>query len=328
MSDTRPPAQTAGRSRVLAWALWDCGSTGFNAIVVTFVFSVYLTRTVGDDLPGDTSPASWLGRALAARRSRVRPAGPGHRDLGRRAVAATPGAGGADRADGAADVRDEPDPRRPPLSVGRVSCCWPARPPSASWPPCPTTPCCGSSPPRTHPAGCPDSVGRWAISAALCCWLMVYLGFISGDGDTRGALDIPVADGQNVRAAMLLTAAWFALFALPLLSQPASPRRHRGRARRNRRILRRLPQAVVRGRRRMAARPQRCVLPAGQRGVPRRAGRRVRLRRGARRQRLRHIRGQRIAVRRERERGRRASARCSAGCSTTGSAPSRSSSAR
>ena len=65
MSDTRPPAQTAGRSRVLAWALWDCGSTGFNAIVVTFVFSVYLTRTVGDDLPGDTSPASWLGRALA-----------------------------------------------------------------------------------------------------------------------------------------------------------------------------------------------------------------------------------------------------------------------
>ncbi len=29
------------------------------------MFSVYLTGTVGDDLPGDTSPASWLGRALA-----------------------------------------------------------------------------------------------------------------------------------------------------------------------------------------------------------------------------------------------------------------------
>ena len=37
----------ASPRRVLAWALWDCGSTGLNAIVVTFVFSVYLTKTVG-----------------------------------------------------------------------------------------------------------------------------------------------------------------------------------------------------------------------------------------------------------------------------------------
>ena len=36
-----------------------------NAIVVTFVFSVYLTGTVGDDLPGETTPQSWLGWALA-----------------------------------------------------------------------------------------------------------------------------------------------------------------------------------------------------------------------------------------------------------------------
>ena len=49
---------------MLAWALWDFGATAVNAIAVTFVFSVYLTGTVGDDLPGDTSPASWLGRAL------------------------------------------------------------------------------------------------------------------------------------------------------------------------------------------------------------------------------------------------------------------------
>ena len=49
---------------MVAWALWDCGSTGVSAIVVTFVFSVYLTRSVGDDLPGGTSPASLLGLAL------------------------------------------------------------------------------------------------------------------------------------------------------------------------------------------------------------------------------------------------------------------------
>jgi MFS transporter, UMF1 family len=64
MSASRPPAQAAPRSRVVAWALWDCGSTGLGAIVVTFVFSVYLTRSVADDLPSGTSPASLLGWAL------------------------------------------------------------------------------------------------------------------------------------------------------------------------------------------------------------------------------------------------------------------------
>ena len=53
--------------------------------------------------------------------------------------------------------------------------------------------------------------------------LVVYFGFISGDGDTRGLLDLPVADGQNVRAAMLFTAVWFALFALPVLIAVPSP---------------------------------------------------------------------------------------------------------
>jgi UMF1 family MFS transporter len=47
--------------------------------------------------------------------------------------------------------------------------------------------------------------------------LVIYLGFIAGDGPTRGALNIPIVDGQNVRAAMLLAAAWLALFALPVL---------------------------------------------------------------------------------------------------------------
>jgi UMF1 family MFS transporter len=53
--------------------------------------------------------------------------------------------------------------------------------------------------------------------------LIVYLGFIAGDGPDRGALGIPAADGQNVRAAMLLTAGWFLLFALPLLIWAPEP---------------------------------------------------------------------------------------------------------
>jgi UMF1 family MFS transporter len=47
--------------------------------------------------------------------------------------------------------------------------------------------------------------------------LIVYFGFIQGDGGTRGLLGIAAVDGDNVRASMLLAAAWFALFAWPLL---------------------------------------------------------------------------------------------------------------
>jgi UMF1 family MFS transporter len=42
---------------------------------------------------------------------------------------------------------------------------------------------------------------------------------ISGDGDTRGLFGVPADDGWPVRSAMLLTAAWFALWALPLLTK-------------------------------------------------------------------------------------------------------------
>ena len=51
--------------RVAAWALWDFGATGLNAIVATFVFAVYLTSTVGAGMHGGTTPASWLGRTGA-----------------------------------------------------------------------------------------------------------------------------------------------------------------------------------------------------------------------------------------------------------------------
>src|SRR5258708_32131065 len=64
MSSRRADPHTPSRSRVVAWALWDCGATGVNAVVVTFVFSVYLTEQVGSGLPGPTTPACWLGRAM------------------------------------------------------------------------------------------------------------------------------------------------------------------------------------------------------------------------------------------------------------------------
>jgi len=58
MSDSRPP-EVVPRSQVVSWALWDFGATGVNAIVVTFVFSVYLTSSVGNDLPGVLWSRCW-----------------------------------------------------------------------------------------------------------------------------------------------------------------------------------------------------------------------------------------------------------------------------
>jgi UMF1 family MFS transporter len=70
----------------------------------------------------------------------------------------------------------------------------------------------------------PQTVGRVSglgaaagFTGSVVLLLLVYVGFISGTGPVRGLLRVPTHDGLNVRAAMLLTAAWFAALAVPLL---------------------------------------------------------------------------------------------------------------
>ncbi len=219
MSDPRPSVPIARRSQVLAWALWDCGSTGFSAIVVTFVFSVYLTNTVGDDLAGGTSPASWLTRALAlgglvvallAPVTGIWVDAPGRR---RRILAALTGLAVLFTS-AMALIRDDHRYLWPGLVLlaGASACSELATVPYNA---------------MLRQLSTPQTSGRvsgfgWAMGyfGSVLLLLIVYLGFISGGGDNRGMLGIPVADGQNVRAAMLLTAAWFALFALPLMLSP------------------------------------------------------------------------------------------------------------
>ena len=61
---TRAIAAASTRKRiVLAWGLWDWGSAAFNAVVTTFVFTVYLTSSSFG--PEGTVEAQ-LGWALAA----------------------------------------------------------------------------------------------------------------------------------------------------------------------------------------------------------------------------------------------------------------------
>jgi len=71
----------------------------------------------------------------------------------------------------------------------------------------------------------PDTSGRISgfgsaagYFGSVLLLLIVYLGLMAGDGDTRGLLGVPADDGWPVRSAVLLTAAWFVLFALPLLT--------------------------------------------------------------------------------------------------------------
>ncbi len=57
------------RSPVVAWALWDVGAAGLNAIVATFVFSVYLTSTVGVGMHGGTTAGELVGSCWRHRRA-------------------------------------------------------------------------------------------------------------------------------------------------------------------------------------------------------------------------------------------------------------------
>lgn len=220
---TGPPAAAVARSRVLAWAMWDFGATAINAIVVTFVFSVYLTSAVGDDLPGDTSPASWLGRALAAAGLVVALLAPVTGVLvdaparRRRALTILTGLVVLFTAS-LSLIRDDHRYLWPGLIL--LAC-------TAACSELATVPYNAMlrelSTPQTsgRVSGFGLALGYFGSVFAL---LVVYLGFISGDGDTRGLLRLPAADGQNVRASMLLVAAWFVLFALPLLiSAPRAP---------------------------------------------------------------------------------------------------------
>ena len=54
--------QPAGRGRILAWAAWDWGSAAFNAVMTTFVFTVYLTSKA---FGGEDEASAVLGTALA-----------------------------------------------------------------------------------------------------------------------------------------------------------------------------------------------------------------------------------------------------------------------
>jgi MFS transporter, UMF1 family len=217
MSDfIRKGSRRSPRSQVLAWALWDTGAAGVSAIVVTFVFSVYLTDTVGKGLPGDVPPASWLGRALAIAGLTIAVLAP---VIGvwvehprRRRIALTVLTGMVVGLVSAMSlIRDRPAYLLPGLALLAAAAA------------------CGDLASVPYNAmlrqlSTPQNSGRisgFGLAAAFVgsvgLLLVIYFGCITGKGATRGFLQLPVGDGMNVRTAMLLAAGWFVVFALPLL---------------------------------------------------------------------------------------------------------------
>jgi UMF1 family MFS transporter len=220
MSQPEPASRTAARSQVVAWALWDCGSTGLNAIVATFVFSVYLTSSVGVGISGGTSPASWLGRTGALAGLTVAVLAPlvgvWVASPHRRRVALSVSTGLAVALTCAMFfIRDRPNYFWAGLVLlaATAACSDLASVPYNA---------------MLRQLSTPQTAGRisglgWASGyfGSVLLLLLIYTGFISGSGSgadaVRGLLRVPVQDGLYVREAMLLAATWLAVLALPLL---------------------------------------------------------------------------------------------------------------
>lgn len=216
MVDAAGTAPSASmRTRVFAWGLWDWGSAAFNAVILTFVFSVYLVDAVGSDLPGSTPASTWLGwflavaAAIAALTAPV--AGRRSDELGRRkrslivltiAVVILMAA--------MFFVRD--DHRYlwlglTLLAVGSVTFELSQVPYFA----------------MLQQVSTPANVGRisgfgfaMGYLGGIVLLLICYLGFIAGEGDTRGLLEISTADGLNIRLIAILCAVWLLVSAIPL----------------------------------------------------------------------------------------------------------------
>lgn len=196
---------------VLAWGLWDWGSASFNAVVTTFVFTVYLTTAEG--FGGETLVSAQLGWALAGAGLLIALLAPvtGQRSdsSGRRkfwlgvntyiVVAIT-----------AALFFVQPDQNYLWLGLllvaaGNVFFEFAGVNYNA----------------MLAQVSTPATLGRvsgfgWGMGyiGGIVLLLVVYFGFISPE---VGLFGVTGDDGMDVRVSMLIAAAWFGVFALPVL---------------------------------------------------------------------------------------------------------------
>lgn len=212
-SRTEPTNRTdrTDRATVAAWASWDWGSAAFNAVMVTFIYSVYLTDSVGKDIGGSIPASSWYGWAMAAAGVAIAVVAPVQ---GRRA--------------------DSRGRRRASMTMWTLivvalmaSLFLVENEPAWFWPGIAVMAVASvafefaevSYFAMLRQVSTPETVGRvsgigWSAGyfGGIFLLLICYVGFIAGDG---GAFGLTTDNGMNVRVVALVAAAWFLLFALP-----------------------------------------------------------------------------------------------------------------
>ena len=216
------------RRQVLAWSLWDWGSAAWNAVITSFVFGPYVVRgVVGDAEPGGLSANTWLGISSAAAGLLIALIAPvtGQRaDAGgrrKRSLAIWSGFVVATML-ALFTVRDEPAYlwiALVLLAAGAVFSEFAGVSYNAMLPQVST----------------PETVGRvsgfgWSMGyfGGIVLLLICYVGFIAPD---VGWFGVTSEGGLNIRTLAVFSAAWFALFALPVLfavpEKPPGPARRR-----------------------------------------------------------------------------------------------------
>lgn len=199
----------AARRTVASWCLWDFAGQAFNTVILTFVFSVYLTNAVAD------TPEQ--GQDVFNRAQTI---------AGLVVAILAPVAGAwADR------VRN----RRLVVTVltlvivGLVGALWFVRPEAQFLYAGAALIALASIVQEIanvlyyamlHEVSTPETIGRvsgigWGLGylGGVLCLIVVLFGFVLGGG----WFGLPTADGVNVRAIALWCAGWIAVFAVPFM---------------------------------------------------------------------------------------------------------------
>jgi MFS transporter, UMF1 family len=226
---TPPAVGTRIKRRVvLAWGLWDWGSSAYSAVITSFVFGPYVVRgVVGGTQPGGLSANTWLGISSATAGLLIALIAP---ITGQRADA------GGHRKRSLAIwsalviavmltmyiVKDEPSYlwiALVLLAAGAVFQEFAVVSYNAMLPQVST----------------PETIGRvsgfgWSMGyiGGIFLLLICYVGFIAPD---VGWFGVTSAGGLNIRAVTVFAAVWFAVFAIPVLlavpEKPPGPKRRR-----------------------------------------------------------------------------------------------------
>jgi MFS transporter, UMF1 family len=229
-AELEPPPAVGTRIKrrvVLAWGLWDWGSSAYSAVITSFVFGPYIVRgVVGDAQPGGLSANTWLGISSAAAGLLIALIAP---ITGQRADA-----GGHRKRSlaiwsalviavmfGMYTVQNEPSYlwiALVLLAAGAVFQEFAVVSYNAMLPQVST----------------PETIGRvsgfgWSMGyiGGIFLLLICYVGFIAPD---VGWFGVTSAGGLNIRTVAVFSAVWFAVFAIPvLLAVPEKPPGPKGR---------------------------------------------------------------------------------------------------